>query len=178
MALKQGYVNVQGKTPEATMASALYTDIKRKEGQSVFIRPHEGLFGLREWWDMGYRFMVSHPPHRKAFCIAFGCTSGLTSVTRVVWAAFATSQCSCAGPQGASGAIRGQGRPCQPHSPQPPGSRRQRHPPPTGEPFKHNNTVIPASQYMANWHRVGHRHEARSPWPRDSAGGTCTPKQG
>ncbi len=31
------------------MASALYTDIKKKEGASIFIRPHEGLFGLREW---------------------------------------------------------------------------------------------------------------------------------
>jgi hypothetical protein len=31
------------------MASALYTDVKRKERTSVFIRPVEGLFGLREW---------------------------------------------------------------------------------------------------------------------------------
>ena len=41
-----------GKTPEATMASALYTDIKKwKDGKpgSLFCRPREGLFGLREW---------------------------------------------------------------------------------------------------------------------------------
>lgn len=61
IAVKYGYINVQGKTPDATMASALYTDIKRKEGRSIFIKPHEGLFGLREWWDMGYRFLVRLP---------------------------------------------------------------------------------------------------------------------
>ena len=33
------------------MASALYTDIKRKVGESTFIRPREGLFGLKEWED-------------------------------------------------------------------------------------------------------------------------------
>ena len=40
------------------MASALYTDVKRKEGHSIFIRPHEGLFGLREWADKGLVFKV------------------------------------------------------------------------------------------------------------------------
>jgi HB1, ASXL, restriction endonuclease HTH domain len=49
VALRMGLLNCAGKTPEATMASALYTDVKRKEGLSIFIRPHEGLFGLREW---------------------------------------------------------------------------------------------------------------------------------
>ena len=49
LALKRGLIKVQGRTPEATMASAMYTDIKRKEDRAVFIRPHEGLFGLREW---------------------------------------------------------------------------------------------------------------------------------
>lgn len=59
VALQRGLIKCQGKTPEATMASALYTDVKRKEGQSVFIRPHEGLFGLREWADKGLVFKVS-----------------------------------------------------------------------------------------------------------------------
>lgn len=58
-ALKRGLIKCTGKTPEATMASALYTDIKRKEGQSIFIRPHEGLFGLREWIEQGVAFQVS-----------------------------------------------------------------------------------------------------------------------
>ncbi|KAK9834831.1 hypothetical protein WJX81_002117 [Elliptochloris bilobata] len=48
-ALKRGLILCRGKTPGATMASALYSDVKRKEGASAFIRPHEGLFGLREW---------------------------------------------------------------------------------------------------------------------------------
>ncbi|KAK9829683.1 hypothetical protein WJX72_007316 [[Myrmecia] bisecta] len=74
MALKRGLIKCQGKTPEATMASALYTDVKRKEGQSIFIRPHEGLFGLREWQDQGLVFtetgeeiqdhMPQHAPKR------------------------------------------------------------------------------------------------------------------
>ena len=58
LALKRGLIKCQGKTPEATMASALYTDVKRKESNSVFIRPHEGLFGLREWADKGLVFKV------------------------------------------------------------------------------------------------------------------------
>lgn len=36
------------------MASALYTDVKRKERMSVFQRPLEGLFGLREWEEEGF----------------------------------------------------------------------------------------------------------------------------
>jgi hypothetical protein len=51
LALKRHLIKCSGKTPEATMASALYTDIKRKEGESTFVRPKEGLFGLREWDD-------------------------------------------------------------------------------------------------------------------------------
>ncbi|KXZ47081.1 hypothetical protein GPECTOR_38g318 [Gonium pectorale] len=49
-----GLLKCQGKTPEATMASALYTDVKRKLHKSLFTRPQEGLFGLREWLDEGY----------------------------------------------------------------------------------------------------------------------------
>lgn len=33
-----GLIKVQGKTPEATMASALYTDVKKKLDKSVFTR--------------------------------------------------------------------------------------------------------------------------------------------
>ena len=54
VALERALINCQGKTPEATMASALYTDVKRKGDQSVFTRPEEGLFGLREWEDEGF----------------------------------------------------------------------------------------------------------------------------
>ena len=49
VALRRGLLQCSGKTPEATMASALYTDVKRKEKNSVFTRPGEGLFGMREW---------------------------------------------------------------------------------------------------------------------------------
>ena len=42
--------NLPGKTPEATMASACYTDLKKKDvNKRVFARPSEGHFGLREW---------------------------------------------------------------------------------------------------------------------------------
>ena len=36
-----------------------YTDVKRKEDRSTFIRPHKGLFGLREWMEEGIDFKVS-----------------------------------------------------------------------------------------------------------------------
>jgi hypothetical protein len=38
LALEWNLLSCSGKTPEATMASALYGDIKRKESTSVFIR--------------------------------------------------------------------------------------------------------------------------------------------
>lgn len=60
---------MMGKTPEATMASAMYTDVKRKghEGTSTFIRPHEGLFGLREWQEKGIAYKVS--PFETCSCL-------------------------------------------------------------------------------------------------------------
>ncbi|GLC41229.1 hypothetical protein PLESTB_001524600 [Pleodorina starrii] len=54
LAVEMGLLKCQGKTPEATMASALYTDVKRKLQKSLFTRPQEGLFGLREWLEEGY----------------------------------------------------------------------------------------------------------------------------
>ncbi|KAL4526428.1 hypothetical protein Ndes2526A_g00878 [Nannochloris sp. 'desiccata'] len=64
LALRRGLVRCTGKTPEATMASALYTDIKRKEGHSLFVRPREGLFGLREWIDEGViQITPAQQPH-------------------------------------------------------------------------------------------------------------------
>jgi hypothetical protein len=42
--------NLPGKTPEATMASACYQDLKKKDAEKrIFARPLEGHFGLREW---------------------------------------------------------------------------------------------------------------------------------
>lgn len=38
LAMDLGLLKCQGKTPEATMASALYTDVKRKLSKSVFTR--------------------------------------------------------------------------------------------------------------------------------------------
>lgn len=64
VALEKELINCQGKTPDATMASALYTDVKRKPETSVFTRPEEGLFGLREWEDEGFvpEVAISSPP--------------------------------------------------------------------------------------------------------------------
>ena len=72
LALKRGLIKCQGKTPEATMASALYTDVKRKESNSVFIRPHEGLFGLREWADKGLVFKVGLSVGKLLACMQDG----------------------------------------------------------------------------------------------------------
>eukprot|EP00890_Picochlorum_soloecismus_P003969 jgi/Picsp_1/4573/NSC_01943-R1_restriction endonuclease len=49
LALMRNLIKCSGKTPDATMASALYTDVKKREHNSAFVRPKEGLFGLREW---------------------------------------------------------------------------------------------------------------------------------
>ena len=38
LALERQHIKCQGRTPEATMASALYTDVKRKGSKSVFTR--------------------------------------------------------------------------------------------------------------------------------------------
>jgi hypothetical protein len=40
--LERGLILSQGKTPEATMASALYTDVKRKAEKSAFTRCANG----------------------------------------------------------------------------------------------------------------------------------------
>lgn len=45
VALERGLIKCQGKTPEATMASALYTDVKRKERKSIFTRYADLQFG-------------------------------------------------------------------------------------------------------------------------------------
>ena len=36
------------------MRSALYDDMRRKGEASVFTRPYEGLFGLKEWVKAGF----------------------------------------------------------------------------------------------------------------------------
>ena len=37
-ALQRGFLQAHGKTPDATMASALYTDVKKKGPRSLFMR--------------------------------------------------------------------------------------------------------------------------------------------
>lgn len=53
LALEWGLLKCTGKTPEATMASSLYSDIKRNDNTSIFVRPQEGMFGLRQWVEQG-----------------------------------------------------------------------------------------------------------------------------
>ena len=62
LALQWGLLTCQGKTPEATMASSLYGDVKRRDPTSVFVRPKEGLFGLREWVEQGLLDPAPDPP--------------------------------------------------------------------------------------------------------------------
>lgn len=45
--IKQGLWKTSGKTPEATLASALYVDIKKKGDKSRFVKLDKGSFGLR-----------------------------------------------------------------------------------------------------------------------------------
>ena len=50
LALEMELINCQGKTPDATMASALYTDVKRKVHLSVFTRPQVNSLSTPEHW--------------------------------------------------------------------------------------------------------------------------------
>jgi DNA-directed RNA polymerase delta subunit len=49
IAFKRGLLRTAGKTPNATMAAQLYTDIKTNKGKSVFVQLGKNRFGLREW---------------------------------------------------------------------------------------------------------------------------------
>ena len=48
-ALSAGLVQTTGKTPAATMAAQLYTNIKRHGPRSSFVQAGKGRFGLRTW---------------------------------------------------------------------------------------------------------------------------------
>jgi hypothetical protein len=69
IAIKSGLLKSQGKTPAATMASILYGDVKKKLSASQFTRPHEGLFGLREWISEGF-FPPGWVPHEDGHGLA------------------------------------------------------------------------------------------------------------
>jgi len=49
IALKQGLISTNGKTPSATMGARLYVDVKRKGNESKFFKENRGKFALREW---------------------------------------------------------------------------------------------------------------------------------
>ncbi|GIL94831.1 hypothetical protein Vretimale_997 [Volvox reticuliferus] len=49
LAMERRLLRCTGKTPENTMASALYTEVRKKANTTVFIKPKEGLFGLKAW---------------------------------------------------------------------------------------------------------------------------------
>lgn len=46
--LAQGLWSTSGKTPHATVAAAIYTDIKRNGGESAFVQTGPNTFGLRD----------------------------------------------------------------------------------------------------------------------------------
>ncbi len=50
-ALTQGLIQPSGLTPDATMASRLYTDSKQED--SLFVRAGRGMFGLARWQPSG-----------------------------------------------------------------------------------------------------------------------------
>lgn len=47
--LQRGLWSTKGKTPSATVSAALYTDIKRRGKNSVFVKVAPGIFSLREF---------------------------------------------------------------------------------------------------------------------------------
>ena len=60
-ALDQGWLDTEGKTPEATMAAQLYTAIKRAQRrgeQPRFIQHGRGIFGLGKWMGHGLSYEI------------------------------------------------------------------------------------------------------------------------
>lgn len=53
IALEKKLIKTSGKTPAATMSAGIYTDIKTRQDESVFIKVERGRFGLREWEAKG-----------------------------------------------------------------------------------------------------------------------------
>lgn len=49
IALKKGYLETAGKTPDRSMGAQLYTDIKNNAGKSEFVQLGKNRFGLRSW---------------------------------------------------------------------------------------------------------------------------------
>lgn len=63
MALKMGWLQTNGLTPEATMNAQIVTDVhrKKKRGQaSRFVMCGRGFFGLSEWIDQGLLHQINH----------------------------------------------------------------------------------------------------------------------
>jgi len=61
MALDKGYWEPQGETPEATIVSAILTEIKKKGDAARFIRTGKGLFAARE----NYQPTAFHEPDNR-----------------------------------------------------------------------------------------------------------------
>ena len=55
IALKEGLIITGGKTPHATMAALIYTDIKQKGEKSIFVKVKRGLFGLNEQRERAHK---------------------------------------------------------------------------------------------------------------------------
>lgn len=51
-ALEKNLIETSGKTPAATMAARLYTDIKKKGANSLFTKVKGGKFALMEWQQL------------------------------------------------------------------------------------------------------------------------------
>ncbi len=67
IALEQGWLESEGKTPEATLYAQVLTDIrKRKEKhlQQTFVQYGKGYVGLAEWMATGIRFQIEE--HNKS----------------------------------------------------------------------------------------------------------------
>lgn len=54
IALDRGFLQVQGKTPDATMASALYTDVRKKADASIFIRCVSNFAATNDAFQLGF----------------------------------------------------------------------------------------------------------------------------
>lgn len=61
-AMKQGWLNTSGKTPEATMNAQLVTEIKRAKASGVpgrFVRTSPGYYSLVKWMGINLSYQIS-----------------------------------------------------------------------------------------------------------------------
>ena len=68
-AIDRGFLQTDGKTPEATLNAVLAVDIKQKGRASRFVRIKPGIFGLQAWQTDSTELYRSKPSRMRFYQI-------------------------------------------------------------------------------------------------------------